>query len=102
MIFSGLAKPMRRLWIVLPAGRCWWLPFKDFISPPHVARLLFVKHATARVIALVVNCDIEPQALEFVDHDIEALGNAGLRNDPAIHDRLVGVVAADNVVRLDG
>ena len=44
---------------------------------------------------------VEAQGLQLADEDVEGLGKTRLRRDLALHDRLVGLRAALDVVRLD-
>src|SRR6266566_8933586 len=62
--------------------------------------VLFAQHDLALVLAQ--DLDPERQALQLLDQHPEALGDAGLERVVALDDRLVGLDAADDVVRLDG
>src|SRR5688572_6801287 len=54
------------------------------------------------VVALLQQFDVEGQALEFADEDVEGFRDVELLDRLALDDVLVGAAAARDVVRLDG
>src|ERR1700690_633921 len=54
------------------------------------------------LVVLVEDLYVEPQALELFDQDLERFGDAWRLDLLALDDRLVGLDATHDVVRLDG
>src|ERR1035437_11184136 len=53
-------------------------------------------------VVFVEDLDVEPKALEFLDEDLERLGNTGRLDLLTLDDRFIGLDATHDVVRLDG
>src|SRR5881409_2391983 len=95
-------------------------PFESRILPRSLGRILpelFALEADAEVqrdlrnvllrqndLALVLAQDLDPEreSFQLLDQHAERLRDAGLERVVALDDRLVGLHAADDVVRLDG
>src|SRR5579859_3903317 len=76
--------------------------FFGFSKTPKISSIACLPGGALGAARLFEQINVEAQRLQFLDHDVEGLGQARFQRVLALYDRLVHPRASGHVVALDG